>query len=38
MIYHLPDGAYYATTKNSDVQCFDSVEAAEAAGFRKAKR
>jgi len=38
MIYHVPDGAYYATTKNSDVQCFDSVEAVEAAGFRKAKR
>ena len=38
MIYHLPDGAYYATTKNSDVQCFESVEAVEAAGFRKSKR
>lgn len=38
MIYHPPDGTYYALTKNSDVQCFDSVEAVEAAGFRKAKR
>lgn len=38
MIYHLPDGSYYAITKNSDVQCFDTVEAVEAAGFRKAKR
>lgn len=38
MIYHPPDGTYYAITKNSDVQCFDSVEAVEAAGFRKAKR
>lgn len=38
MIYHPPDGAYYAITKNSDVQCFDTAEAVEAAGFRKAKR
>jgi hypothetical protein len=38
MIYHPPDGAYYAITKNSDVQCFDSIEAVESAGFRKSKR
>lgn len=38
MIYHPPDGAYYAITKNGDVQCFDTVEAVEAAGFRRSKR
>jgi hypothetical protein len=38
MIYHLPDGAYYAITKNSDVKCYDSIDAVEAAGFRKSKR
>ena len=38
MIYHLPDGTYYASTKNSDVRCFDTVDAVELAGFRKAKR
>lgn len=38
MIYHLPDGAYYAVTKNNDIQCFDSVADVEAAGFRQAKR
>lgn len=38
MIYHPPDGAYYAITKNSEVQCFDSVDAVESAGFRRAKR
>ncbi|MFZ9856729.1 MAG: Swt1 family HEPN domain-containing protein [Roseiflexaceae bacterium] len=38
MIYHLPDGVYYAVTKNSDVQCFDSIDAVEAAGYRQAKR
>jgi hypothetical protein len=38
MIYHVPDGAYYAITKNAEVRCFESIEAVEAAGFRKAKR
>lgn len=38
MIYHLPDGAYYAITKNSDVQCYDSVADVEKAGFRPSKR
>lgn len=38
MIYHMPDGAYYAITKNSDVQCFDSVADVENAGFRPSKR
>ncbi len=38
MIYHMPDGAYYAITKNSDVVCYDSVADVEAAGFRRSKR
>lgn len=38
MIYHPPDGTYYAITKNNDVQCFDTVDAVESAGFREAKR
>lgn len=38
MIYHTPDGAYYALTKNNDVQCFDTADAVESAGFRKSKR
>jgi hypothetical protein len=38
MIYHPPDGAYYATTRNRDVVCFDTADAAEAAGYRAAKR
>ncbi len=38
MIYHLPEGAYYATTRNSEVVCFDNVADAEAAGYRAAKR
>ncbi|MFM7679767.1 MAG: Swt1 family HEPN domain-containing protein, partial [Roseiflexaceae bacterium] len=38
MIYHPPDGAYYATTRNRDVVCFDTTDAAEAAGYRAAKR
>jgi len=38
MIYHPPDGAYYATTRNAGVVCFDTTMAAEAAGYRAAKR
>lgn len=37
-IYHKPDGAYYAATRNSNVVCFDTVAAAEQAGYRAAKR
>ncbi|MFM7678883.1 MAG: thermonuclease family protein [Roseiflexaceae bacterium] len=37
MIYHVPSGASYAKTK-ANVECFDSEAAAEAAGYRKAKR
>lgn len=38
MIYHPPDGAYYAATRNRDIVCFDTTHAAEAAGYRAAKR
>ena len=38
MIYHPPDGAYYATTRNTSVVCFDTISAAESAGYRAAKR
>lgn len=38
MIYHVPDGAYYATTRNTAVVCFDTITAAEQAGYRAAKR
>lgn len=38
MIYHRPDGAYYAMTRNSTIVCFDSTAAAEHAGFRASKR
>ena len=38
MIYHVPDGAYYALTRNNSVVCFDNENEALAAGYRKAKR
>jgi len=38
MIYHQPTGTYYAATRNRDVVCFDTADAAEAAGYRAAKR
>jgi Swt1-like HEPN len=38
MIYHVPSGVYYALTRNETVVCFDTTDAAEAAGFRAAKR
>lgn len=38
MIYHVPGGTYYAVTRNESVQCFDTEDAAIAAGFRAAKR
>jgi hypothetical protein len=38
MIYHLPDGAYYAVTRNDSVVCFDNENEALAAGYRKSKR
>jgi len=38
MIYHPPDGAYYANTRNAGVVCFDTTTAAEAAGYRASKR
>lgn len=38
MIYHLPDGAYYANTRNSEIQCFTTVVDVEAAGYRQSKR
>jgi hypothetical protein len=37
MIYHLPDGPFYAKT-TVDVVCFDSESAAIAAGYRRSKR
>ena len=37
LIYHLPDGAFYAKT-TVDVVCFDSEAAAIAAGYRRSKR
>lgn len=36
-IYHVPGGLSYARTQ-ANVQCFDTSAAAEAAGFRAAKR
>ncbi|MCX6016542.1 MAG: Swt1 family HEPN domain-containing protein [Chloroflexales bacterium] len=38
MIYHLPTGAFYATTRNSAVICFDTPADAEQAGYRVSKR
>jgi methylphosphotriester-DNA--protein-cysteine methyltransferase len=37
MIYHVPDGAFYAKTY-ANVACFDSESAAMAAGYRRSKR
>lgn len=37
MIYHVPDGAFYAKTHVA-VDCFDSESAAIAAGYRRSKR
>ena len=37
MIYHVPDGAFYAKT-HVTVECFDSESAAIAAGYRRSKR
>ena len=37
MIYHVPDGAFYAKTYVA-VDCFDSESAAIAAGYRRSKR
>lgn len=37
MIYHLPDGDFYARTFD-DVACFDTTAEAEAAGFRASER
>ncbi|NBU64686.1 MAG: hypothetical protein EBS29_09330, partial [Chloroflexia bacterium] len=37
MIYHMPDGAFYASTRVA-VVCFDSESAALAAGYRRSKR
>jgi micrococcal nuclease len=37
LIYHVPDGAFYAKT-TVDVVCFDSETAAIAAGYRRSKR
>lgn len=37
MIYHVPTGRDYAKTYEN-VQCFNSVAEAQAAGFRAAKR
>jgi len=38
MIYHTVDGMYYAITRNASVVCFDSQDAALAAGYRASKR
>lgn len=38
MIYHPPDGMYYALTRNESVVCFDTHDAALAAGYRASKR
>lgn len=38
MIYHVPDGMYYAMTRNETVVCFDTTTAAEQAGYRASKR
>ncbi len=37
MIYHVPDGAWYAIT-SKNVVCFDTEEEAQAAGYRRSKR
>ena len=37
LIYHVPDGAFYAKTYVA-VECFDSETAAIAAGYRRSKR
>ncbi len=37
MIYHVPDGAWYAVT-SKNVVCFDTEEEAQAAGYRRSKR
>lgn len=36
-IYHKPTWRYYSTLKNADVQCFDTVQDAIAAGYRASK-
>ncbi len=38
MIFHPPEGMYYALTRNESVVCFDSVDGALAAGYRASKR
>lgn len=38
MIFHRPDGMYYAMTRNASVMCFNNDADALAAGFRASKR
>lgn len=35
MIYHIPSGRWYASTRNSRIVCFDSEQEAIQAGYRK---